>query len=31
MEYMPKTEVYGWRLSPRLKIELEEAARGGRS
>ncbi|HEY4593807.1 MAG TPA: hypothetical protein VIJ61_15430, partial [Thermoanaerobaculia bacterium] len=22
-----KTEVYSWRLSPRLKIELEEAAR----
>jgi hypothetical protein len=24
---MSKTEVYSWRLSPRLKIELEEAAR----
>ncbi len=24
---MPKTEVYSWRLSPRLKGQLEEAAR----
>lgn len=24
---MAKTEVYSWRLSPRLKAELEEAAR----
>ncbi len=24
-----KTEVYSWRLSPRLKSELEEAARAG--
>ncbi|HEX9944262.1 MAG TPA: hypothetical protein VGG03_19805 [Thermoanaerobaculia bacterium] len=24
---MPKTEVYSWRLSPRLKSDLEEAAR----
>lgn len=27
---MAKTEVYSWRLSPRLKIELEEAARNER-
>jgi len=27
MSYMQKTEVYSWRLSPRLKGELEEAAR----
>lgn len=26
---MQKTEVYSWRLSPRLKSELEEAARAG--
>lgn len=25
---MGKTEVYSWRLSPRLKADLEEAARG---
>jgi hypothetical protein len=25
-----KTEVYSWRLSPRLKMELEEAARAKR-
>lgn len=25
---MQKSEVYSWRLSPRLKAELEEAARG---
>lgn len=25
---MQKTEVYSWRLSPQLKIALEEAARG---
>lgn len=25
---MSKTEVYSWRLSPRLKADLEEAARG---
>jgi len=27
MSCMPKSEVYSWRLSPRLKGELEEAAR----
>jgi hypothetical protein len=27
---MQKTEVYSWRLSPRLKSELEEAARAER-
>jgi hypothetical protein len=27
MTYMQKTEVYSWRLSPRLKSDLEEAAR----
>ena len=27
MSYMQKTEVYSWRLSPRLKSDLEEAAR----
>lgn len=27
---MAKTEVYSWRLSPRLKTELEEAARAER-
>jgi hypothetical protein len=27
MSYMQKTAVYSWRLSPRLKGELEEAAR----
>lgn len=27
MSHMQKTEVYSWRLSPRLKSDLEEAAR----
>ena len=27
---MAKTEVYSWRLSPDLKVELEAAARGAR-
>jgi hypothetical protein len=27
MSHMQKTEVYSWRLTPRLKGELEEAAR----
>jgi|SRR6185295_4645410 len=26
MSYVQKTEVYSWRLSPRLKSDLEEAA-----